>query len=128
MKGHFKSDRRNFLRGISGAALALPWLESFGVNRDKTKPHLRAAWFYVPIGVVRRGFFPHEGDADIPKFTGSRTEVKKDSNTSIGIQPLELTPTLGPLRGFEDKVTLITGLDRTFKKAQMYTLNVLRAF
>lgn len=116
MKGHFKSDRRNFLRGIGGAALALPWLESFGVNRDKKKPNLRAAWFYVPIGVVRRGFFPHEGDADIPKFTGSRTEVKKDSNTSIGIQPLELTPTLGPLRGFEDKVTLITGLDRTFQE------------
>ena len=116
MKGHFKSDRRNFLRGIGGAALALPWLESFGVNRDNTKPNLRAAWFYVPIGVVRRGFFPNEGDADIPKFTGSRTEVKKDSNTSIGIQPLELTPTLGPLRGFEDKVTLITGLDRTFQE------------
>ena len=53
-----RTSRRSFLRGMGGAVLALPWLESLGGAAVNTVAALRAAWFYVPIGVVRRGFFP----------------------------------------------------------------------
>ena len=59
-------NRRHFLRGIGGATLALPWLESLSDTPKKTIP-TRMAHFYVPIGVVRRGFFPGEENDIIPK-------------------------------------------------------------
>ncbi len=78
----------------------------------------RMAHFYVPIGVVRRGFFPGEADQVIPK--GNLGNVMK----SLGKQdPLfrlkrlgELTPTLQPLEHFKAKINLITGMDRTFQQ------------
>ena len=59
------SSRRHFLRGLGGAALSLPWLE--GIAAPKRAIAQRMAHFYVPIGVVRRGFFPGEQDSIIPK-------------------------------------------------------------
>jgi len=75
------------------------------------------AHFYVPIGVVRRGFFPGEQDHIIPKGNLGqfrRSLGKQDPNYFV--RPLgELTPTLEPLAGFEDQINLITGMDRTFQ-------------
>lgn len=76
------------------------------------------AHFYVPIGVVRRGFFPGEADDIIPK--GNLGNVM----TSLGkqdpyfkVKPLvELTPTMQPLAAFKHKINLITGMDRTFQQ------------
>ena len=68
--------RRRFLAGTGGVALSLPWLESY-VSRCDAKdgsktsaPAQRLAFFYLPNGIVRRGFFPGEGDRALPKFAG----------------------------------------------------------
>ena len=110
-----RTSRRSFLRGMGGAVLALPWLESLGGAAVNTVPALRAAWFYVPIGVVRRGFFPGEADAAIPQFSSNREALPNTARLPVGLLPLELTPTMKPLEKVKDKVTLITGMDRTFQ-------------
>ncbi len=109
------TSRRAFLRGIGGAALALPWMESLGLAAANKKPAPRAAFFYVPIGVVRRGFFPGEENGPIPKFTSNRQALKNGARIPVGVHPLKLAPTLEPLEKVKDKVTLVTGLDRTFQ-------------
>jgi hypothetical protein len=114
-----KSSRRKFLRGIGGAALALPWMDSLGLAAPANAANIvkRMAHFYVPIGVVRRGFFPGEADSIIPK--GNLGNVMKslgEQDPNLKVQPLtDLTPTMKPLAGIRDKVTLITGMDRTFQ-------------
>ena len=101
---------------MGGATLALPWMESLGKDSHNVEPAKRIAWFYVPIGVVRRGFFPGEAGAGIPKFTGSRKRMAEGvKQVPLGVHPLELTPTMEPLEKMRDKVTLITGMDRTFQ-------------
>jgi hypothetical protein len=76
------------------------------------------AHFYVPIGVVRRAFFPGEANDVIPK--GNLGNVMKSlgkQNPFYNARPLtELTPTLEPLARWKKKVTLITGMDRTFQQ------------
>lgn len=109
--------RRHFLRGLGGAALSLPWLESVAAGTSTSVP-LRMAHYYVPIGVVRRGFFPGEADDVIPK--GNLGNVmkslgKQDPNFSIKALG-ELTPTMKPLEKFRDRINLITGMDRTFQQ------------
>ncbi|MCA9206714.1 MAG: DUF1552 domain-containing protein, partial [Planctomycetales bacterium] len=70
----------------------------------------------VPIGVVRRGFFPGETHAAIPKFTSNQKEIAVDAKVPVGLHPLEsLTPTQQPLEAIKDHVTLITGMDRFYK-------------
>ncbi len=107
--------RRSFLRGIGGTTLALPWMESLGVA-TATTPKQRIAWFYVPIGVVRRGFFPGESEANIPRFSGSRKEILQNVKSPLGLNPLELTSTQKPLERVKDKITFITGMDRAFQE------------
>ncbi len=99
--------------------LALPWLESLAAGAaPASAPPLRMAHFYVPIGVVRRGFFPGEADDIIPK--GNLGNVmkslgKQDPRHRVG--PLqELTPTMQPLAKVKQHVNLITGMDRTFQQ------------
>ena len=111
------SSRRNFLRGLGGATLALPWLESAG--RAALRPVAqRMAHFYVPIGVVRRGFFPGEADSIIPEGNLSdtmRSLGKQDPE--FHVRPLDqLTPTMEPLAAMRHKINLITGMDRTFQQ------------
>lgn len=114
--------RRSFLRGIGGATLALPWLESLAgaqsAAEGSTTPAIRMVQFYVPIGVVRRGFFPGEADHVIPK--GNLGNVMKSlgkQNPKHTVQPLtELTPTIQPLNEFKQHINLITGMDRTFQQ------------
>lgn len=111
------TSRRSFLRGAAGATLALPWLESLAWSGANTgKPARRLAIFYVPIGVVRRGFFPLEENAVIPKFTSSQKEIPRQAQVPVGLHRLEaLTPTQQPLEAIKNKVTLITGMDRFYK-------------
>lgn len=113
-----RSTRRKFLRGIGGTALALPWLQSVASAASEQKVAQRMAHYYVPIGVVRRGFFPGEADDIIPK--GNLGNVMKSlgkQNPHYSVKKLdELTPTMKPLAPFKDKVNLITGMDRTFQQ------------
>ena len=110
------NDRRAFLRGVAGAMLSLPALESLFANVPQPKPARRLAIFYVPIGVVRRGFFPGEQNAGIPKFSSNQIEIARDAKIPAGLHRLEkLTPTQQPLERVQDKVTLITGMDRAYK-------------
>lgn len=113
-----QTTRRTFLRSAAGATLALPWLESLAQagNAPPRSAPTRLAFFYVPIGVVRRGFFPGEQDAKIPEFTSSQEEIEVAGKVSVGLHPLKsLTPTQEPLEPIKDKVTLITGMDRFYK-------------
>lgn len=96
--------------------LGLPWLESVApaAPRAKRRPPLRLGFFYVPIGVVRRGFFPGERHAGLPAFNGDLSAII-ETKTAVGSHPIDLTPTLEPLDRLKGKVALITGLDRTFQ-------------
>ena len=110
--------RRTFLRGIGGAVLALPWLESLSLASSMAPVAKRMVHFYVPIGVVRRGFFPGEADHVIPK--GNLGDVMSSlgkQDPSFHVSSLgELTPTMQPLERVKKKITLITGMDRTFQQ------------
>ena len=113
------ASRRSFLRGVGGAALALPWLESLALSARPSRtsdrpPPRRLAFYYVPIGIVRRGFFPGELHAGLPAFNGDLSAIV-ESKTAVGSRAIELTPTLEPLERVKSKVALITGLDRTFQ-------------
>ncbi|MDG1510415.1 MAG: DUF1552 domain-containing protein [Mariniblastus sp.] len=113
------TNRRNFLRGISGAFLSLPWLESLAIAQTAgPSSPFRMAHFYVPIGVVRRGFFPGEAGHVIPK--GNLGNVMKslgNQNPDLSVSQLDqLTPTMQPLDGIKGKLNLITGMDRTFQQ------------
>jgi hypothetical protein len=112
------TSRRNFLRGLSGAALSLPFLESAGMATATKAAAKRMAHFYVPIGVVRRGFFPGEADSIIPKGNlGGLMKSLGEQDPKLRVRPLDrLTPTMEPLESMKDKVTLITGMDRTFQQ------------
>lgn len=113
------TNRRNFLRGISGAFLSLPWLESLAAGQAAVPSSpFRMAHFYVPIGVVRRGFFPGEAEHVIPK--GNLGNVMKslgNQNPNLSVSQLDqLTPTMQPLDEIKGKLNLITGMDRTFQQ------------
>lgn len=109
------TSRRHFLRGLGGACLALPLLESLA-GAQQTVP-TRMAHFYVPIGVVRRGFFPGEENDIIPEgnLGNLMHSLGKQSPYFSAAKLEDLTPTLEPLESVKDKVTLITGMDRTFQ-------------
>lgn len=112
------TSRRRFLRGLAGATLALPAFESWATANPVGTSTLRMAHYYVPIGVVRRAFFPGEADDVIPK--GNLGNVMKSlgkQDPKFSVRPLdELTPTMEPLKPWREKVTLITGMDRTFQQ------------
>ena len=112
-----QSSRRKFLRGLGGAALALPWLESISPASPSKGVTQRMAHFYVPIGVVRRGFFPGEADHVIPKGNlGNVMASLGEQDPNFKVRPLDrLTPTMQPLEAFKGKINLITGMDRTFQ-------------
>jgi hypothetical protein len=93
-------------------------MESIAAATSAKHVARRMAHFYVPIGVVRRGFFPGEADQVIPK--GNLGNVMKSlgrQDPAYSVRPLdELTPTMQPLEAFRKKVNLITGMDRTFQQ------------
>lgn len=111
--------RRNFLRCAGGAALSLPWLESLAAAKQgplSGKPAQRLAFFYLPNGITRRGFFPGENDRPLPSFAGQNNVWRfEGQKVPPGKHPLTLTSTLAPLEKMRDKISLITGMDRTFQ-------------
>ena len=117
--------RRKFLKA-NGAAVALPFLHSmpgvFGAGSKVAKPSKKLAIMYIPNGIVRRCFFPGEEQGELPGFVGGfnadKSKNQKRKQNAPGIYPLELTPTMQPLKDHTKDVTLITGLDRTFKNGQ----------
>ncbi len=84
--------RRTFLRGC-GVTLALPLLDIMQYSglaaTPKVTPPIRAAFFYIPNGVVQSAWHPKE--------TGSG---------------FALSPSLGPLEPVRKKISLFTKLDR----------------
>ncbi|MEI6234804.1 MAG: DUF1552 domain-containing protein [Planctomycetota bacterium] len=115
--------RRKFLRSASNAALLLPFLPSIARADDKTtKPQKKLVMLYVPNGLVRRSFFPGEENGEIPGFVGGfgadKFKNEKRIRNKPGVYPLQLSPTMQPLANNMGDVTLVTGLDRTYKNGQ----------
>jgi len=112
-----KSNRRQFLRGAAGTTMALPFLESVSFAGGRLpKPQQRMAIYYIPMGVVRRGFFPGEESSTIPKFTGSNTKAFSLERPA-GVKKFEtLTASQQPLESLKHKVSFISGLDRRYKQ------------
>ena len=92
-------------------------MESLAKGATGLLPPQRAAFYYVPIGVVRRTFFPGEEESVVQqRFTNDNYDAESTrSNIGVGLHELKLTSTMGPLESLKDKVTLVTGLDRTFQ-------------
>ncbi len=117
--------RRNFLRA-QGAVLSLPFLRSLaratGEEQDQATPSKKLLIMYIPNGIVRRCFFPGEEEAALPAFVGGFNADKTKNQLRIqnkpGIYPLELTSTMQPLKDHSGDITLVTGLDRTYKNGQ----------
>ena len=110
--------RRKFIACAGGASLSLPWLESFAdTSKSKNEnPAQRLAFFYLPNGITRRGFFPGESDRPLPGFAGQNNVWRFEGKTvPPGSHQLTLTPTLAPLHKMREKISLITGMDRTFQ-------------
>jgi len=117
--------RRNFLR-TQGAILSLPFMHSLsaaaGQDQGEAKPSKKLLIMYIPNGIVRRCFFPGEEDATSPDFVGGFDADKTKNQLRIqnkpGIYPLELTSTMQPLKEHSGDITVVTGLDRTYKNGQ----------
>ncbi len=116
--------RRKFLR-TKGAFLTLPFLPSLAsakTSKERKKPDKKLVFFYIPNGIVRRGFFPGEANAQLPGFVGGfnadKTKNQKRVQNAAGIYDLEFSSTMEPLREHHKDFTLVTGLDRTFKNGQ----------
>ena len=118
-----RADRRTFLCG-GGATMMLPFLPSLvGADSGETRrPAMKLVIMYLPNGIVRRCFFPGEEEGPIPGFVGGFNADKllkdKRRRNSTGVFPLKLTETLQPLAGQAGDITLVTGLDRSFKNGQ----------
>ena len=119
MSMNHKTSRRGFLVASGGAVLSLPWLESHGLAAEQgvgSKPAQRMAFFYLPNGITRRGFFPGESDRELPSFANQNNVWRfEGKSTPEGVHPLTFTQTLEPLHVMRDKISLITGMDRTFQ-------------
>ena len=119
--------RRRFLR-VPGAVLTLPFLHSLAPRSRaadaaaNAKPAKKLVIMYIPNGIVRRCFFPGEENSDLPDFIGGfdadKTKQERRKLNKPGIYPLELTQTMQPLAEHVGDVTLVTGLDRTYKNGQ----------
>lgn len=113
--------RRAFL-SANGAVLTLPFLEAFASPTLANKPDKKLVIMYVPNGLVRRCFFPGEEDGELPGFVGGfnadKTKDQKRIKNEPGIYPIELTSTMQPLANHTSDITLVTGLDRTYKNGQ----------
>ncbi len=117
--------RRRFLQA-QGAVLTLPFLPSLAGAEAKPdqaiKPSKKLVIVYIPNGIVRRCFFPGEENAELPGFIGGfnadKTKDQRRIENVPGIYPLELTSTMQPLAEYTQDISLITGLDRSYKNGQ----------
>tara|TARA_Y100001968_G_C19383648_1_gene731645 strand:+ start:32 stop:1375 length:1344 start_codon:yes stop_codon:yes gene_type:complete len=109
----------------SGATMLLPILHSSPAAmaaKSAANPDKKLVIMYIPNGIVRRQFFPGENEAELPDFIGGfnadKIKAQQRFKNEPGIYDLEWTPTLQPLKQHAKDVTMITGLDRTFKNGQ----------
>ncbi len=117
--------RRTFIRA-TGAAMALPFLPSLVRGSSSARlgsvPSKKMVIVYMPNGIVRRCFFPGEETAALPDFIGGFDADKSKNERRLlnkpGVYPLELTSTMQPLAAHMNDITLVTGLDRTYKNGQ----------
>ena len=103
--------------------MALPFMPSLARGSERALlPNKKLVMMYIPNGILRRYFFPGEEDAVLPGFVGGFNADKFKNDKRIlnkpGIYPLEFTSTMQPLLKHKDDVTMVTGLDRTFKNGQ----------
>jgi Protein of unknown function (DUF1552) len=104
--------------------MTLPLLPSLAGAEAKSaaKPDKKLILMYVPNGLVRRCFFPGEENTDLPGFIGDfeADKIKKEKRieNKPGIYDLKLTSTMQPLAPHLSDITLVTGLDRTYKVGQ----------
>ena len=108
--------RRTFLQS-AGALVAMPAFASLGARGKAQSPSKKLVVYYQPNGVIRKAFFPGEEDRPGLGFSSVVGAEKKKEELRVksktGVFPFELSPTLRPLASFSDKVSLVTGLDRT---------------
>ena len=90
-------DRRNFLCGVGGFALALPAFETFGGATAKPAVRKRLACFYLPNGVP----MPREDDPAYEEWSWFPRGAGKDFTFS---------KCLDPLASLRDKLTVFSGL------------------
>jgi hypothetical protein len=127
-----KISRRQFLKA-KGAVLTLPFLHSVSpaiaaaaekedAPTREEGPEKKLVIIYVPNGLVRRCFFPGEENGKLPGFVGNfdadRFKDERRIQNTPGIYSLELTSSMQPLADHTKDVTLLTGLDRTYKRGQ----------
>ena len=117
-----KFSRRQFIT-TTRASVALPFLPSLAkANTTDLLPNKKLVMMYIPNGILRRYFFPGEEDAILPGFVGGFNADKiKDQKRLVnkpGIYPLEFTSTMRPLEKHREDISMITGLDRSFKHGQ----------
>ena len=117
--------RRNFLK-TKGAVLTLPFMPSLlhpdeKATNDAT-PSKKLMLMYIPNGIVRRCFFPGEEEAELPDFIGGfdadKTKKERRLENVPGIYPLALTSTMEPLKDVAKDITMVTGLERSYKNGQ----------
>mgnify|MGYP002829067700 FL=1 len=116
--------RRKFLRS-QGAFLTLPFLPSLAsakTLKTRKKPDKKLVIFYIPNGINRRAFFPGEEEAALPGFVGGfnadKTKNQKRIENETGIYPLQFSSSMEPLKEHAGDISLVTGLERTFKNGQ----------
>ncbi len=121
-----KISRRQFLK-TKGAVLALPVLHSMpgGLAEESqkgAKPDKKLVMMYIPNGIVRRTFFPGEEKGELPGFIGGfnadKIKNKKRLQNDPGVYPIEWTSTMETLEEHADDISMVTGLDRSFKNGQ----------
>ena len=118
-------NRRNFLK-TKGAVLTLPFMPSLLHADEKVTngatPSKKLMLMYIPNGIVRRCFFPGEEEAELPSFIGGfnadKTKKERRLENVPGIYPLELTSTMEPLKDVAKDITMVTGLERSYKNGQ----------
>ena len=118
-------NRRNFLK-TKGAVLTLPFMPSLLHADEKATngatPSKKLMLMYIPNGIVRRCFFPGEEEAELPSFIGGfnadKTKKERRLENVPGIYPLELTSTMEPLKAVAKDITMVTGLERSYKNGQ----------
>ena len=103
--------------------MALPFLPSLARGKaTDLLPNKKLVMMYIPNGILRRYFFPGEEDAILPGFVGGFNADKiKDQKRLVnkpGIYPLEFTSTMRPLEKHREDISMVTGLDRSFKHGQ----------
>ena len=108
--------------------IALPFLQSVSTVLGSAvpsgpKPAKKLVMMYVPNGLVRRCFFPGEDKAAVPVgflggFSADKEKNQRRAKNEPGIYPVQLTETMQPLAPHAGDITLVTGLDRTYKDGQ----------